>query len=202
MNVYSVEYSAGWGGTWLTWFINQHLGVNIPIEFNPQERDYLLDDPSPIVWYYETQTFSELTSQHASDFAYKISPHHNWYEPPTAIPENNTTKRFIPYIHETLLDEFVDRRIVQIDRAEGMESTKLNEFYQRDPREFVLGFVHEPMDYIAEHCVDERIIPIDMGKLVAGEPSELARITDNINTAPLPNAVELLDNYRNTALKP
>jgi hypothetical protein len=201
-NVYSVEYVAGLGGTWLTSFINRHLGVEHELEYNPIERDYLLIPNSPIVWEYEEQTFESLIQKHNKSFAYKISPHHNWFLPnPLPIPANNTHKRFMPYVDKTLRQEFIDRRILQIKLADGMESTANNPFFKQNSSEFVDDGFNRAKTSIEHHSnLTPAIVPIDIGKLTNNSDSEYNYLIDQLEVEPLKNKAKLVAEYRRDAL--
>ena len=208
-NVYSVEYSAGLGGTWLTGFINLHLGIENLLIFNPKERDYLLDDPSPIVWYYEEQTFEELVKQHDKPFAYKITPHHMWIDYPESnnfrptqmeIPPNNTTKRFMPIINETLRQEFIDRRVFQV-RLSQPELLD-NPSFIKDPQQFAVDtMINEFKRIIKEQSqTASNIVTIDIGKLMNNDNNEYNRLLTHLDAKPLKNKAKLVSEYRQDAL--
>lgn len=202
-DIYSVEYSAGWGGTWLTWLINQHLDTKIELrlDYDPAQQDFGLGESktvdgkpleqSPFHWHHTTESFDQFVerSGHTESFCYKLFPMHNWFEPEGRAMKPHYTKfRFMPYIDQILAKEFILRKIIAINVNDSWRSTRTSENFINDPYRFGKDVASQPLKRLKQNSsnpIHKNIIPIDMGKLLNNDKNEYNKILESIECEPL-----------------
>jgi hypothetical protein len=211
-NIYSVEYSAGWGGTWFTWLINQHLGIDCSLRHDTVQQDFGFEEDTDngrlhkLHWHYDRETFDEFVerSGHNSSFCYKLYPHHNWFIPRNRTMSPHYTKyRFMPYIKEVLAHEFILRRIIAINYNDNMRSTQQSPDYIDNPYMFTQFVAAEPLELIEKHSVNpihSNLVPLDIGKILMGDQPEYNKLLEHIECEPLPNIELLCKQYIHQAL--
>jgi len=201
MKVYSVSYNAGTGGTWLTWFINQHSGFqNYPIEFNEQALDYTVGDD--LMWHYDNTSWVDTVAQNTwndkSNVVYKLFPQHSWIDVDNKYPDrdielldsSNTIGIIVPYVNEELKQEFVKRNVTHFDVS--VERSVLNLDYSRiyctssDPQQ----------NQYSRYDNRYGVTTIDMGKLLQCNTNEYHQLLKTIHVDELQNWKQLCAEYK------
>ena len=201
MKVYSVSYNAGLGGTWLTWFINQHKGFqNYTIQYNPQQLDYSVGDE--LMWNYEKYTWADTVKNNVwndkSNVVYKLFPHHDW----TAIHNNfpgkddemlrnsNTIGIIVPYVDEVLKQEFTKRNTIALNTS--VERSVLNIDYSR----VNCTSSNDKVNTYSKYSSLYRVTTIDMGKLLSCNSNEYHQLLKSIHTDELPEWKQLCADFK------
>jgi hypothetical protein len=198
MKLYSVSYNAGTGGTWLTWFINQHKGFqNYDIQFNPTQLDWATYDD--LMWYYDEADWQTTVKNNQwndkSNVVYKLFPIHNYYaidRDIELISASNTISLIVPYVNEELKQQFVKRNTVAFNTT--VERSVLNLDYTRiactssDP---------ERNSYSKYDGVCA-VTTIDIGKLLMCNTNEYHQLLKTIHCDELSNWKQLCANYRDS----
>lgn len=201
MKVYSVSYNAGLGGTWLTWFINQHEGFqNYPIHFNPNKLDYAVEDN--LMWYWKDYDWKHTVKINGwndkANVVYKLFPHHDWIGVRNDIPgrdlklleRSNTIGIIVPYVNEELRSEYVKRNTHTFDTS--VERSVLNIDYSRinctssDPERNTYDVYRSLYG----------VTTVDMGKLLNCNSNEYHQLLKTIHTPELSNWKQLCAEYK------
>jgi hypothetical protein len=201
MKVYSVSYNAGLGGTWLTWFINQHEGFQqYPIHFNEERLDYAVEDN--LMWRYKDSNWNETVKQNVwndkSKVVYKLFPEHSWIDVNNKSPDrdielldsSNTIAIIVPYVNEELRQEFVKRNVHSFETS--VERAVLNIDYSRinctssDPE-------RNQYTRYSNRCA---VTTVDMGKLLDCNRLEYDQLLKTIHCDPIDGYESLCADYR------
>ena len=196
MKVYTVSYNAGTGGTWLTWFINQHEGFqNYDVQFKPETREYCTYDN--LMWYYDANSWVDTVAKHTwndkSKVVYKLFPNHNLYSIDRAfihLKYSNTIGIIVPYVNEELKQEFVKRNTYAF--GYNVEQSVNNLDYSRvgctssDPER----------NYYSKFMNLYSVTPVDMGKLLNCNSNEYHQLLKTIHCDELPEWKQLCAEYK------
>ena len=202
MKVYSVSYNAGLGGTWLTWFINQHKGFqNYDAVFKPHKLDYSVGDE--LMWYWKDYDWNETVKRNVwndkSNVVYKLFPSHDWIgvrnefegRDDEMLLKSNTIGIVVPYVNEELKSEFVQRNVHTFNTT--VERAVLNIDW---------GRIHCTSSDVNRNCYTKysnlyNVVTIDMGKLLNCNRHEYARLLKLIHTPEHPQYEQMCAEYKN-----
>ena len=202
MKVYSVSYNAGLGGTWLTWFINQHKGFqNYDAVFKPHKLDYSVGDE--LMWYWKDYDWNETVKRNVwndkSNVVYKLFPSHDWIgvrnefegRDDEMLLKSNTIGIVVPYVNEELKSEFVQRNVHTFNTT--VERAVLNIDW---------GRIHCTSSDVNRNCYTKysnlyNVVTIDMGKLLNCNRHEYARLLKLIHTPEHPQYEQMCVEYKN-----
>lgn len=201
MKVYSVSYNAGLGGTWLTWFINQHAGFQqYPIHFNQSRLDYAVEDN--LMWNYKDSNWNETVKQNVwndkSKVVYKLFPEHSWIDVNNKCPDrdielldsSNTIAILVPYVNEELKQEFVKRNAHSFETS--IERAVLNIDYSR-----VYCTSSDPeRNQYTRYSNRYAVTTVDMGKLLNCYSSEYDQLLKTIHCDPIDSYESLCADYK------
>ena len=201
MKVYSVSYNAGTGGTWLTWFINQHSGFqNYPIEFNEQALDYTVGDD--LMWHYDRESWVDTVAQNTwndkSNVVYKLFPQHSWIDVDNKYPDrdielldsSNTIGIIVPYVNEELKQEFVKRNANSFDVS--IERSVLNLDYSR----IYCTSSDSSKNHYSRYDNRYGVTTIDMGKLLNTNSNEYHQLLKTIHVGEHPEWKSMCAEYK------
>ena len=201
MKVYSVSYNAGLGGTWLTWFINQHEGFqNYDAIFKPDKLDYSVGDE--LMWYWKDYNWNETVKRNVwndkSNVVYKLFPSHDWIgvrnefegKDDEMLLKSNTIGIVVPYVNEELKSEFVKRNVHTFNTT--VERAVLNIDW---------GRIHCTSNDVNRNCYTKyaslyNVVTIDMGKLLNCNRHEYARLLKLIHTPEHPQYEQMCMEYK------
>ena len=201
MKVYSVSYNAGLGGTWLTWFINQHKGFqNYDIQFKPNKLDYAVYDD--LMWYWKDHDWKHTVKINGwndkANVVYKLYPHHDWIGVRNDSPgldiellnSSNTIAIIVPYVHEELKQEFVKRNVHSFQVS--VERAVLNIDYSR------IGCTspHDNLNNYSVYRNNYGLTTVDMGKLLNCNSNEYHQLLKTIHTDEHPEWKQMCADYK------
>ena len=196
MKVYSVSYNAGTGGTWLTWFINQHEGFpQYKVHFNPTQLDYATEDN--LMWRYDRYNWVDTVAWNVwndkSNVVYKLFPKHSWIHIDRAdalLRLSNTIGIIVPYVNEELKQEFVKRNTIAFDT--NVERAVNNLDYSR----VACTSSDNTRNHYSELNRFYKIVPIDMGRLLNCNRNEYHKLTNFLHVPEHPDYEKLCAEYK------
>ena len=197
MKVYAVSYNAGTGGTWLTWFINQHEGFQNynSIKFNTNRLDYAVGED--LMWYHQRHNWNEAVKRNVwndkSNVVYKLFPKHNYHaleDDLAMIRNSNTIALIVPYVNEELKQQFVKRNTVAFDT--NVERSVLN----LDNSRINCTSSDPERNQYSKYSGICAVTTIDMGKLLNCYSNEYHQLLKTIHTPELPEWKQLCAEYK------
>lgn len=196
MKVYAVSYNAGLGGTWLTWFINQHEGFQkYDVQFKPNKLEYTSYDD--LMWYYNDHDWQTTVVKNCwndkSNVVYKLFPKHNYYDIDRAedlLRSSNTIGIIVPYVNEELKQEFVKRNTHCFDTS--VERSVLNIDWSR----VNCTSSDENRNAYSRFNQHWQILTIDMGRLLNCNRNEYHKLTKFLHVSEHPDYESLCAEYK------
>tara|TARA_B100001057_G_scaffold396541_1_gene406362 strand:+ start:95 stop:703 length:609 start_codon:yes stop_codon:yes gene_type:complete len=196
MKVYQVSYEAGVGGTWLTWFINQHGGFQqYPCHFRKDKLDYTVGNE--LMWYHDTDSWVNTVAKNEwndkSNVVYKLFPKHNIYDIDRAeslLANSNTIAIIVPYVNEELKQEFVKRNVHSF--AVSVERAVLNLDYNR----INCTSSDDSVNLYSRYKDRYGITTLDMGRLLNCNSNEYHQLLKTIHCDELSNWKQLCAEYK------
>ena len=201
MKVYSVSYNAGLGGTWLTWFINQHKGFQqYPIHFNTQRLDYAVEDN--LMWRWKDMNWNETVKQNVwndkSKVVYKLFPDHDWISvnqhstdrDVELLDSSNTIGIIVPYVNEELKQEFVKRNVLSFETS--VERSVLN----IDNSRINCTSSDPERNQYTRYSNRYSVTTVDMGRLLNCNRLEYDQLLKTIHCDPIDGYESLCADYK------
>ena len=201
MKVYSVSYNAGTGGTWLTWFINQHEGFQqYKAHFNSKQLDYAVEDN--LMWYWKDMNWNETVKQNVwndkSKVVYKLFPTHDWISVNQhstdrdieLLDSSNTIGIIVPYVNEELKQEFVKRNVLSFETS--VERAVLN----LDNSRINCTSSDSERNQYTRYSNRYSVTTVDMGRLLNCNRLEYDQLLKTIHCDPIDGYESLCADYK------
>lgn len=216
MKTFCVLFSNGLSGTWLTWFINQHVGfpdrLELDVEYSdPNYPDRVTDYTTQPRWWYDDNSWEEFMTyvermDHPNErenepgirwgfdkLAFKVQPYHEFFGPGMNWEAAKTACKYV-------LDESNCKQVIVPICNEVLYTSIYNRLVAIRP-EYTIdknpkNWYNNKLYTHIQHEFQIPVLRLDIGKILDGNDSEYHELCKVLEVDALNNWKDLVNACR------